>query len=84
MKLLFLSLAQCITLLVAAQGNVGIGTITPSSKLHIVHNSTLQSAQLKLEENENDFARLRFSNTVYAMPNRLTPRLLNLKLVARF
>ena len=25
-----------------------------------------------------------FSNTVYAMPNRLTPRLLNLKLVARF
>ena len=25
-----------------------------------------------------------FSNTVFAMPNRLTPRLLNLKLVARF
>ncbi|MDP4216939.1 MAG: TonB-dependent receptor [Bacteroidota bacterium] len=25
-----------------------------------------------------------FSNTVYALPNRLTPRLLNLKLVARF
>ncbi len=25
-----------------------------------------------------------FSNTTYAMPNRLTPRLLNLKLVARF
>jgi hypothetical protein len=25
-----------------------------------------------------------FSNTVYAMPNRLTPRLVNLKLVARF
>jgi hypothetical protein len=25
-----------------------------------------------------------FSNTIYAMPNRLTPRLLNLKLVARF
>lgn len=25
-----------------------------------------------------------FSNTVYAMPNRLTPRLLNVKLVARF
>lgn len=25
-----------------------------------------------------------FSNTIYAMPNRLTPRLLNVKLVARF
>jgi hypothetical protein len=25
-----------------------------------------------------------FSNTTYALPNRLTPRLLNLKLVARF
>lgn len=25
-----------------------------------------------------------FANTIYAMPNRLTPRLLNLKLVARF
>lgn len=25
-----------------------------------------------------------FSNTVYAMPNRLTPRLINLKLIARF
>jgi hypothetical protein len=25
-----------------------------------------------------------FSNTIYAMPNRLTPRLINLKLVARF
>jgi hypothetical protein len=25
-----------------------------------------------------------FSNTIFAMPNRLTPRLLNLKLVARF
>lgn len=25
-----------------------------------------------------------FSNTVYAMPNRLTPRLINIKLVARF
>jgi hypothetical protein len=25
-----------------------------------------------------------FSNTIYALPNRLTPRLLNLKLVARF
>ncbi len=25
-----------------------------------------------------------FSNTIFAMPNRLTPRLLNLKLIARF
>jgi hypothetical protein len=25
-----------------------------------------------------------YSNTIFAMPNRLTPRLVNLKLVARF
>jgi hypothetical protein len=25
-----------------------------------------------------------FSNTTYALPNRLTPRMLNLKLVGRF
>jgi hypothetical protein len=47
---------------------VGIGTASPRAALEINANSTLGSltgAQLLLMENDNDFARLRFSNNLY-------------------
>ncbi len=48
----------------SADTKVGIGTTTPSSRLHIKANSNgINLAQLLLEESELDFARLRFSNT---------------------
>jgi|WetSurMetagenome_2_1015567.scaffolds.fasta_scaffold03008_7 trimeric autotransporter adhesin len=44
-------------------GNVGLGTSSPTSKLHIVSNSTLSEPQLKLYENASDYARLTFQNS---------------------
>jgi len=47
--------------------------------------ATLEVFNLIDRENTISYQLIKdFSNTVYAMPNRLTPRLLNLKLVARF
>ncbi|MBK7096368.1 MAG: hypothetical protein IPH57_15450 [Saprospiraceae bacterium] len=44
--------------------NVGIGTITPDdAKLEINSNSSLAKPQLKLYENDSDYARLTFQNT---------------------
>lgn len=45
-----------------ADVNVGIGTTTPTGRLHIKHNSYPIPTVL-LEESENDFTRIRFTNT---------------------
>ncbi len=42
---------------------VGIGTTLPAARLHIKANSSSTLAQLLLEEDENDFVRMRFSNS---------------------
>lgn len=65
---LIASVTACLLMLHSfCQNNVGIGTNAPNSKLHIKYNSTLDMAQLKLEEDQaGDFARLRFANTVSA------------------
>ena len=49
-------------LTVAANGDVGIGTIEPSAKLHIRQNSTATQPQLRLEEVGNDYARMELTN----------------------
>ncbi len=48
---------------ITGAGNVGIGTTSPSAKLHIESNSTLTNATLRLHETEAEFARLEFTNT---------------------
>src|SRR5689334_14166251 len=56
---LILSLLSCF---LHAQGNVGIGTLAPMAQLHIKSNSTVTTPQLLLEEDDNDFSRLTFTN----------------------
>jgi hypothetical protein len=47
--------------------------------------ATLEIFNLIDRENTISYQLIKdFSNTVFAMPNRLTPRLINFKLVARF
>jgi endosialidase-like protein/trimeric autotransporter adhesin len=43
-------------------GDVGIGTTSPNSKLHIHQNSSLADPHILLHENGNDYARLNFDN----------------------
>jgi hypothetical protein len=57
--MLILSLWSCF---MHAQGNVGIGTLLPTAQLHIKSNSTVTTPQLLLEEDDNDFSRLTFTN----------------------
>jgi hypothetical protein len=57
------TLATQRTLTITGAGNVGIGTTTPTGRLHIEHNSTLSSPTLRLHEVEADFARLEFTNS---------------------
>ncbi|MGI9550187.1 MAG: tail fiber domain-containing protein, partial [Aurantibacter sp.] len=49
-------------LTVAANGNVGIGTTGPTTKLHIKSNSTVAKPHIKIEEEGNDYARIEFTN----------------------
>lgn len=44
-------------------GTIGIGTTTPRAKTEIFSNSSSNFPQLKLFENQNDFARLQFQNS---------------------
>jgi len=44
-------------------GNVGIGTIAPTAKLHLKNASSGGNPQLRLDENSVGFARLNFTNT---------------------
>lgn len=45
-------------------GELGIGTISPSARFEVVHNSTASDPQLLLTENQSsDFARINFKNT---------------------
>lgn len=50
-------------MMILQNGSVGISTITPTSRLHIVANSSTAYAQLFLEESDNDYARLNFKTT---------------------
>ena len=43
-------------------GNVGIGTSVPEASLEIKKNSNLSNPHLRLYEDENDYARINFSN----------------------
>ncbi len=49
-------------LTVIKNGNIGIGTTAPQAKVDIVYNSNPSSPQLRLYENENDYARLTFAD----------------------
>ncbi len=44
-------------------GNTGIGTESPSAKLHVFYNSTMDLPQLLLDEDGADYARLMFKNS---------------------
>lgn len=60
--------AACLTCTMAIGQKVGIGTTAPQAGLQIQLNSTmgtLDGAQLLLMEDENDFARLRLTNSLY-------------------
>ena len=61
----FLTLIFCLLLVGAfAQSNVGIGLQAPTGKLHILTNSGTSTPQLRLTEDQLDFARIKFENTV--------------------
>ena len=48
---------------ILSNGNVGIGTSGPLAKLHVRHNSTTSTSQLRLTETSlSDFARIKFDN----------------------
>ena len=49
-------------LTVVPDGDVGIGTVEPDARLHIVRNSNVNKPQLLLEERGNDYARLALKN----------------------
>jgi len=49
--------------IVKRDGNVGIGTTSPSAKLDISANSTTTAPHIELYEDADDYARLSFSNT---------------------
>lgn len=46
-----------------ASVNVGIGTTTPSASLEIKKNSTVGLPQIRLREDDDDYARINFHNT---------------------
>lgn len=49
---------------ITQNGDIGIGTISPSSRFEVVHNSTASDPQILISENQaSDFARLNFKNT---------------------
>ncbi len=50
-------------LTIAPYGEIGIGTTLPAARLHIAHNSSVTDPQIMLEQTNNDFARLSFSNS---------------------
>jgi hypothetical protein len=54
---------------VLKNGNVGIGTTTPTGVLNISGNSNPAFPQLLLTEDENDFTRLMFKNTATSSKN---------------
>ncbi|MCU0404006.1 MAG: hypothetical protein MUE99_05605, partial [Chitinophagaceae bacterium] len=61
-----------IPVIVSAQANVGIGTTMPKAALAIHSNSVtgnIEGAQLLLFEEENDFARLRMTNSLHSTEN---------------
>jgi len=43
-------------------GNVGLGTSSPTGRLDIYHNSTLANPHINVHENGNDYARIKFEN----------------------
>ncbi len=57
------TLATQRTLTITGSGSVGIGTTSPSARLQVEHNSTINNATLRLHEAEAEFARLEFTNT---------------------
>ncbi|MES2775883.1 MAG: tail fiber domain-containing protein [Bacteroidota bacterium] len=62
-------------MVVRKDGNIGIGANYPAGRMHIRTNSELAYPQLLLEENQNDYVRLSFTNyatslfwTIAALP----------------
>jgi hypothetical protein len=53
-----------VKMLIDYNGNVGIGTTAPTAKMQIDYNSSLSVPHLLLNEVDNDYARLRFQNTI--------------------
>jgi hypothetical protein len=53
--------ARRVTLL--PNGNFGIGTDLPTSRLHLFSNSTIPYPQLRLTESGSDYARIKMENT---------------------
>jgi len=45
-------------------GNIGIGTNSTGAKLQVQSNSTVDDPHIRIEEDENDYARLELTNTV--------------------
>jgi hypothetical protein len=68
MKLQLITILTCFTLFsLSSQERVGIGETNPNGKLHIKHNSSLGVPQLRITEDQRDYARIKLDNT--AFPN---------------
>lgn len=61
-----LMLIPCLLFSLSANAqNVGLGTTTPETKLHIESNSNFGLGQVKLTETQYDFARITFDNNIH-------------------
>lgn len=65
-------------------GKIGVGTFNPAARLDIVHNSTVSNPQLRLYENESDYARMSFASnqtsSYYSIAGLLMPTDIDSKL----
>ncbi|MEL6252528.1 MAG: tail fiber domain-containing protein [Bacteroidota bacterium] len=50
----------------SGQKRIGISTQAPSSKVHIVHESNLSDAHLKMTETQYDYSRIRMDNDIFS------------------
>ncbi len=50
----------------SGQRRIGIGTFSPESKVHVLNNSSTGFGHLKLTEEQFDYSRITFNNTVHS------------------